>query len=138
MQAIYRPLFPYAPSHNIRIIAVNGREYPGSSRVTDEQLAILQSDNKDEQEAAFIAWAQDVARFVSYIITHEGVSVPRTTGQKKTGGVCMLGWAAGNRAILGVAAHLRSFEEPLQKILEQYVTSVIAFGKRSSPSDLAC
>ncbi|KAI0700598.1 hypothetical protein BC835DRAFT_396880 [Cytidiella melzeri] len=126
---IFRPMFPHAASHNLRLIAFNQREYPGSSQLSDAQLSLFHSSDEKEQEVVIVDLSRDLARFTAYIISHEKTPAPANTAGKKSGGVCIYSWSGGNASLYGMLTYLPSFEQSVRKILESHVTSIITFGK---------
>jgi hypothetical protein len=127
--AVFRPMFPFAASRNLRLIAVNQREYPGSSQLSDGQLALLHSTDTEEQESVLRDVVQDLARFMCYIVKHENIPAIKMTKGKKSGGLCILGWGSGNALPIGLLSYLPSFDDSLQKVLEEYIISVIIYGR---------
>ena len=44
-------MFPYAAEHNLRLIALNRKDYPGSSRLTDAEVAAMYSPDPETKRA---------------------------------------------------------------------------------------
>ncbi|KAI0092161.1 hypothetical protein BDY19DRAFT_990897 [Irpex rosettiformis] len=127
-QAIFRVLFPYAAAHNLRLIAINQREYPGSSPLSEAQLALFHSTDEEDQESVVVDCSRDLAHFVAWVVKHEHTPAPgKTASGKKTGGIGMWGWSAGCATLFGMLANLHSFDEALRNTLEENVTTLVIY-----------
>ncbi|KAI0700599.1 alpha/beta-hydrolase [Cytidiella melzeri] len=125
--AIFRPLFAYAASNNLRFISVNAREYPGSSPLSDDELAQLVSRDPVQESSALAGQASEFARFFAEIIKLERFPYPREVDGRKCGGVSILAWSLGNIYLFGLLGNLGCLDEEVNNVLESYVTSVIVY-----------
>lgn len=127
--AIFRPAFPYASSRNLRLVAITLPEYPGSYRLSDDQLAKLASYHAEDQASVFLDQSKDIAGLIAHIIKIEGLHPPSEKDGVRTGGVSILAWSAGNAFLLSLLANTDALDPEAGSLLERYVTSVIFYGE---------
>ncbi|EIW56131.1 uncharacterized protein TRAVEDRAFT_39145 [Trametes versicolor FP-101664 SS1] len=109
---IFEKVMALAQGSNIRIVAVNRRDYPGSTPLTTEDTAILASGS-DEQKAAFLkARGVEVATFIDLFVERNGV--PPISPDGHTGGFALLGWSLGNAIALSAVANVESLPPAAQ------------------------
>ncbi|KAI0340788.1 alpha/beta-hydrolase [Trametopsis cervina] len=126
--AIFRPLFAHAAAQNLRLISINVREYPGSTPLSDEELARLVSRHPPEEARALAEQGVEIARFVAEMIKLERFPCP-SVGEdgKKSGGVSILAWSLGNMYLLSMLGNLAMVDNDANDLLEKYVRSVIIY-----------
>lgn len=101
-----------AQGSNVRFVAVNRRDYPGSTPLPAEDTALLTSGT-DEQKAAFLkARGVELATFVDKFIERNEVPPISTDGH--TGGFALLGWSLGNAIALAAVANVDSLSATAQ------------------------
>ncbi|KAI0340787.1 alpha/beta-hydrolase [Trametopsis cervina] len=123
---IFRRMFPHAAAHNLRIIAPNMREYPGSSQLSDSQLACFHSADEEEQETVIVELGKDAALFAARVTLQENLPLPAKVGGVKAGGVCLVSWSAGGATLMALLSYLPTFDELTRATLERYVTTLVA------------
>lgn len=138
LAAIFRPTFPHAAAHNLRLIAITVPGYPGSSALTDAQAASLTSDNYDEKAGAIFGLSQTIARGIAQLIRTECLPPPQNSMGLVSGGVRILAWSAGNSLLLSLLANLNNLDKDVNAILEQYVIGVIFYGELCSSRNICC
>ncbi|KAI0775346.1 hypothetical protein BC629DRAFT_1290877 [Irpex lacteus] len=109
--ATFRPLIPYALSRNIRIVAINQREYPGSSLLNDREIANVWSMNPDRQATALRDQAIELARFMTRFIEAENLPAPKYINGAEVGGVSFLAWSQGNGPLLSFLANISRLDD---------------------------
>jgi len=124
--AVFRRLVPLASQHNLRLIFVNRRDYPGSSPYSDEDLRNVQNvEDGEGYERFFKARGSEFAKFTEWIITHE--SIPKADWENNTGGVFMLAWSAGNAYALPILSYVDLLSETTRSTIEPYFRGFIIF-----------
>lgn len=125
--AIFQNLLPYASSNNLRLVRVNLRDYPGSSKFSQEELDALRSDNPDKQADALKAMGQQIAAFLRHFaMTYDLPPIAEVDG-KQVGGMSLLTWSMSNNLAMSLLAHAGSLPEETSDVLRRYLRTVILF-----------
>ncbi|KAG6825334.1 hypothetical protein H0H92_004051 [Tricholoma furcatifolium] len=119
--ASFEKLQEYAHRYNLRTVFWNRREYPGSSKYTDDEINDLHSGKK-----VFLdRFAVQLADFLRQYIEKE--SIPKISPDRKSGGFAIMGWS------MGLATAMPLFSDPsllnleLYVLLEEYVKDLIIY-----------
>ncbi|KAI5122826.1 hypothetical protein M0805_003121 [Coniferiporia weirii] len=125
-------LLPLGAQHNLRILALNRRDYVGSTPYTPAELAALASDSAPVHAAFLRARALEVARFLVWAVSVLGI--PRAgagkdkdkdkdggDGRRGGGGLALLGWSLGNVTTLAFLGHLAALPPDVRAALEPYL-----------------
>jgi hypothetical protein len=72
--------------------------------------------------------AHEIARFICEIIKKEDLPPKRENGDRKAGGVALLGWSLGNAFGFATLANVHTLPSGLQDVLMKYLHTYIAFG----------
>lgn len=123
--ATYKPLIPYATKRNLRLVLVNLRDYPGSTRYTESELSALGSTDPKSQRSMLDARGTEIAAFLLWFIKKE--KIPRTT-EGGAGGLGLLAWSWGNTITMSFLAQAAELPKDRQETLGAYVRSLIFFG----------
>ncbi|KAK7053764.1 AB hydrolase-1 domain-containing protein [Favolaschia claudopus] len=113
---VFQRLNPVAKSNGLRVIAVNRREYPGSSSFSDEELAKFATGTDAERATLLEQQGRDLAMFLDGLITDH---LPQT------GGVALVGWGMGNLFLMPLVACISTLPEATRKRLSSFVRSII-------------
>jgi len=122
---IFTRLFPYATKSNLRLLAVNMRDYPDSSPNTPEELEDLGSGDPQRQAKYFKSAALQIAMFASKAVIQLGL--PEPTADKKAGGITILGWSSGTLYMTALLAHARNLPKEDKAVLSNYLRTVVLF-----------
>ncbi len=85
----FHKLIPMAAENNLRLVILNRRDYAGSTKYTDEELAELREGKTEflqrlgSESAYFLAW---------FIKTND---IPKIGADGKSGGLATIGWSLG-------------------------------------------
>ncbi|KAI0635407.1 Alpha/Beta hydrolase protein [Trametes polyzona] len=102
--AVYEKVISLAGDHGIRFVAINRRDYPGSTPLATEDTSTLTSGS-DEQKAAFLRdRGIETATFIDRFVQQFGV--PPISRDGKSGGFALLGWSLGNVAALSAVTNI--------------------------------
>lgn len=109
-------------------MAVNLRDYPGSSRFTASELDPLGKSDKESQALLYKARGHELASFLIWFIRNEKIPPLITEEGKATGGLSLLSWSWGTTMTISMLAHAESLPLEFQELLDKYWRSHIAFG----------
>ncbi|KIY44519.1 hypothetical protein FISHEDRAFT_25621, partial [Fistulina hepatica ATCC 64428] len=118
---IFYKLFPYCASHNIRLVVVNRKEYPGSSKYTDDEIEDLHACRQvflqrlGTEVADFLVW---------FISAHD---IPRIGLHQKSGGIAVVGWSMGAATILPLLAYPELVPAGIRAKLSPYIKDYILY-----------
>ncbi|KAF9816045.1 hypothetical protein IEO21_04220 [Rhodonia placenta] len=122
---VFRKMIPFASACKLRLVLVNSRDYPGSTRYSPEELDGLSSPQKEVQAAtirtrglefaAFMRWFIEVER-IPPILEKEGASRP-------SGGISLLGWSSGNLQTIPLLTYANDLPQDTAEVLEGYFRS---------------
>ncbi|KAJ7139183.1 Alpha/Beta hydrolase protein [Mycena epipterygia] len=114
-------LHAYAHKYNLRIILWNRRDYHGSTKYSDAELADLWAGRKSFQDrlAIHTAW------FLEHFVGHE--NTPKVTADRKAGGFILVGWSGGNCTTLALFADPTAIPKPLYEHIEPHLRSLVLY-----------
>ncbi|KAJ3553765.1 hypothetical protein NM688_g3444 [Phlebia brevispora] len=113
----FAPLLPHAAAHNLRIVALNLRDYPGSTPYTPFELDRLCSEDVKNQEIAFREQGLEIATFLKHFIASEHIPPVKETVSGKTGGIAVMSWSLGNVWAISMLAHTSQLDDETRSIL---------------------
>ena len=122
-------MIPYAEQYNIRLVFLNMRDYPGSSKFTQAELQNIGSSEPDAQATIVQILGQEVAMFLHYFIRTSGVSPISEKKGRKTGGLALVGWSLGNQVTLSMFGNASALPADMQERLGRYIRTVVLYGK---------
>ncbi|THG96355.1 hypothetical protein EW026_g5466 [Hermanssonia centrifuga] len=125
--AVFRRLIPYAALHNVRLVFVNMRDYPGSSRFSPEELKAIASSDRETQAKAIKALGLQISAFLVHII--KKCDIPKFTEEngKKKGGLALLGWSLGNLVSMSMLGNAGTLPDDTKDFLERYLRTVVMY-----------
>lgn len=128
---IFEPMIPYAAQHNLRLILLDSRDNGGSTPYTADELALLRSTSKEDQEHFLKDLVLEYARFLEWFIEHEKpIPLKENADGKRTGGVSLVFWSGGNGMGIGFFAYANLLPQRTREVLEKYLRSYILYGMR--------
>ncbi|EPQ56342.1 hypothetical protein GLOTRDRAFT_120887 [Gloeophyllum trabeum ATCC 11539] len=126
--AVFHRLLPLAPQHSLRLVLLNRRDYPGSTRISPKEIVQIRSPRVDEQAAALRGLGLDIASFLAWYARSSGI--PKV-GADGSGGISVLAWSSGNAQTSAAIANLGLLEEDKKALLRDYLRGYIIY---DSPS----
>ncbi|KAJ6479495.1 Alpha/Beta hydrolase protein [Mycena vitilis] len=114
-------LHKYAHQNNLRVVALNRRDYRGSTKYTDAELEDLKAGRKIflDRLAIQLAW------FLQQFVNHEGT--PKVSVDRKSGGFVILGWSSGVMTALSLFSDPAAIPQALYETVEPYVKNVVLY-----------
>lgn len=113
----------------MRFVAVNRRDYPGSTPLSADEIGVLNSGT-DDQKADFLkARGVEFATFVDLFA--EKNSLPPISADGSTGGFAILGWSLGCSFALASVAAIDALPAPAQARWKDGMRSLILQGTSS-------
>ncbi|KAH9830742.1 Alpha/Beta hydrolase protein [Rhodofomes roseus] len=125
--ASFKALFPYASQHNVRLVTLNMRDYPGSTPFTDAELAAMRGPDRNGQRTQLHKRGFEIAAFVIWFIRKESIPPLRLDGEKTSGGISVLGWSWGNTMSLSFVARATELSKQDQEFLEAYMRALVIY-----------
>ncbi|OBZ69050.1 hypothetical protein A0H81_11212 [Grifola frondosa] len=127
-QATFRRLYPFAAQHNLRLVAPNLRDYPGSTPYTPHETDAFANPHTHVQDAAIQAYGAEIAAFLAWLIkTHDLPPVTTPANSAAAGGIALLGWSGGNTATLAMLAHANKLPAETRSLLASHLRTLIIF-----------
>ncbi|KZT68313.1 hypothetical protein DAEQUDRAFT_728131 [Daedalea quercina L-15889] len=128
--AVFKPLFAQAATQNMRLVAVNMRDYYGSTLYSPSELAELGSTDVDTQTKALRARGLEILTFLLWFIREENIPplmLTTANGEFGGGGVSLLGWSWGNESTLSSIAHAGELAQDDTETLAKYMRALIIY-----------
>ncbi|KAF9461916.1 hypothetical protein BDZ94DRAFT_1262496 [Collybia nuda] len=119
--AVFIPLHKFAHKMNLRVVLWNRRDYCGTTKYSDEELADLKAGRQVFQDRH----AFQLASFLEHFITTQ--DTPRLSSNRKTGGFILMGWSFGNATTMSLLANPQAVPKPLYELIEPYLMSIVVF-----------
>lgn len=125
-------LMPLAAKYGLRIIALNRRDYVGSTPFTTAELDDLLSDDDAKHRQFLQARGLEIARFLVWVI--DELKIPPKTeavidGESKTyGGLALMGWSLGNIQTILVLGHLMTYPREVVEKLKLFFRTLFIYG----------
>lgn len=122
---VFSRMLPLTESHNLRIILLNRRDYPGATPYSDEDMRLLSWSIDDAPEAAakikvfMEVRARELYDFLVALVKTKNIPVE--------GGIVLAGWSLGSVWMTAFLAHVSTF--PIGDIdLHRYVRRIVLLG----------
>lgn len=130
--AIFERLFPFSAEHNMRLVAVNMRDYRGSTPYSPEDLADLWSTDAEKQAKTLRGRGLEMATFLLWFIRKENIPPllqEKMRGSFSGGGISVLGWSWGCKIALSCFARAHDLEPDDRHLLGNHLRGLILFGE---------
>ncbi|KAF9528459.1 Alpha/Beta hydrolase protein [Crepidotus variabilis] len=115
----YDRVHELASPRNLRTIAVQRREYPGSTPYTDEEI----DDIKNGRQVFIDRTAILMAEFIQFVA--QTLKVPEVSENGSSGGIALLGWSIGAVTAMAPLSKPELLPNDLRTTLEKYFRMVI-------------
>ncbi|KAI0366634.1 alpha/beta-hydrolase [Pilatotrama ljubarskyi] len=132
--AVYRPMIPFAAEHNLRLVLLNLRDYPGSTPYSAEDVEDLRGPSCEAQDRAIRNRGLEIATFIRWFIETEAIPpIKEVAGSEAlVGGLSLLSWSGGNCAAAAMFAHADKLPEDTRQLFDAYLRSFIMYDPSST------
>ncbi|OCH91229.1 hypothetical protein OBBRIDRAFT_775554 [Obba rivulosa] len=124
--AIFQRMFPHAAARNLRIVAVNKRDYAGSTPFTPQEQDALRGP-VEEQRAVLEAMGLQLAHFIAWFIRKENIPPVSESSGMRTGGFALVGWSAGNMDTISLLANADKLSQATRELFETYFRTFVVY-----------
>ena len=125
---IFRRIAPYAASNNLRLMFLNMRDYPGSSRFTPEELEDFAHSDPKIQALGVRMLGRQVAYFLQHVIKEHALPHLLDVGGRRSGGLALLAWSYGNVWSMSMLSHASSLPDRTRETIGRYLRTVVLYG----------
>ncbi|KAH8114770.1 hypothetical protein DFH11DRAFT_1593365 [Phellopilus nigrolimitatus] len=116
---------PLAHKYNLRVIALNRRDYSGSTPFSDPELDVINGKDDNAHRDFLRKRGLEIAHFLVWVISEK--EIPHASEDGSSGGLALLGWSQGNVTTLPFLAHLDSYPHEIITTLEPYLRTFILY-----------
>ena len=126
-------LLPLATKYNLRVIALNRRDYVGSTLFSSSELEDLYSNDEAKHKEFLRDRGLEIARFLVWVIENCNIH-PRATAvsdgkPRAYGGISVLGWSLGNITTIEFLSNLKTYPQEVIDKLQPYISTFFIYGK---------
>ena len=128
-------MIPFAAANRVRLILVNRRDYPGSTPLSDAELAELGSSDLETRAKALAQQGLDIGLFLAWLIREENVPpVVVDRDGKQQGGIALVAWSLAHTPLAGFLAHADSLPTEALRVLDPCLRAYCIFGEHTNSS----
>ncbi|KAG7447219.1 uncharacterized protein BT62DRAFT_892859 [Guyanagaster necrorhizus] len=117
----FEKLHGLAHKANLRTVIWNRRDYPGSTRYSDNELQQLRNGEKTFLDHLAIHMGEFLLQFI------EKEAIPKISRDRKLGGFAVLGWSMGATTAMALFADADLLSRAQYDILELYIKDLILY-----------
>lgn len=124
-------MIPFAVANRVRLVLVNRRDYPGSTPLSDTELAELGSADLETRARALAQQGLDIGLFLAWLVREENIPpVAIDRDGKKQGGIALVAWSLAHTPLAGFLAHADALPADALRTLDPCLRSYCIFGKQ--------
>ncbi|KAK1228856.1 hypothetical protein PQX77_008098 [Marasmius sp. AFHP31] len=126
--ATFEAIQGHAHPYNLRVIALNRRDYTGSSPVSDEELKALEGKDESRVREFFNNMGLHLALFIKKFVEEEGIpAILESENGRGRGGIAVMGWSLGTMTAVAPFAIPDIMSEDVYQVLVKYVQGLILY-----------
>lgn len=126
-------MIPFAAANRVRLILVNRRDYPGSTPLSDAELAELGSSDLETRAKALAQQGLDIGLFLAWLIREENIPpVVIDRDGKQQGGIALVAWSLAHTPLAGFLAHADSLPTDALRVLDPCLRAYCIFGEHTN------
>ena len=130
LAGIFRRMFPFAKQYGIRLVAINRRDYAGSTPYSQFEHDRLMGVDEAAHRDALLQEGQELATFLEQLVKALGIPKVQTGSDgAKVGGLAVLGWSSGNLPVLSMLGNALDLPESQQVVLRDYLRTSVIYGQ---------
>lgn len=126
--AFFRPMLSFAAQNNLRVVLVNRRDYPGSTPISDEELATIGKGSTPEAQSAFMtSRGLEIVEFLAWFVKSQGIPPISHADGNMEGGFAVVAWSSANATFLALFSHLDQVSSENRDLLEPYFRTYVFY-----------
>lgn len=131
-------MMPFAAENNVRLVALNRRDYPETTPYSSEELAALSSNDIAVRENALRETGLQFGAFLAWFIsTHGTPPVTESPSGDREGGIAFVAWSLGHTSAAPLIACPDLLPENQRSLLETHLRAYCTLGQFRSSSRCA-
>lgn len=135
LAGIFGPMIRFATANRVRLILVNRRDYPGSTPLSDAELAALGSSHLETRAKALAQQGTDIGLFLAWLVREEKIPAMSVNWSgKQQGGIVLVAWSLAHTPLAGFLAHADSLPADAIRTLEPCLRAYCIFGEHGTLS----
>lgn len=122
--AIFKRVQAIAANKGVRFVAINRRNYPGSTPYSPAELEVIDKGSEEQKNIWLDTRGHEIASFVVSFIEKE--QIPPISGRE--GGVILLGWSVGVGEANATIATADSLPSDIRTTFTSYIRGLVLHG----------
>jgi hypothetical protein len=132
LAGIFGPMIPFAAANRVRLILVNRRDYPGSTPLSDAELAALGSSHLETRAKALAQQGTDIGLFLAWLVREEKIpAMSIDWSGRQQGGIVLVAWSLAHTPLTGFLAHADTLPADALRTLEPCLRAYCIFGEHT-------
>ncbi|KZV75124.1 hypothetical protein PENSPDRAFT_600428 [Peniophora sp. CONT] len=119
---IFNQMMPFAAEHNVRLVALNRRDYPETTPYSSEELAALSSTDNVVRERVLRETGLQFGAFLAWFIgTHSTPPIKESLNGQHEGGIAFVAWSLGHTSAAPLIARPDLLPEDQRSLLDTHL-----------------
>lgn len=125
---VFRPLLSNAQAHDLRIVLLNMRDYPGTSSYTADEAHAF--SNSSTQSDSLRRLGRQIGSFMEYFVRTFAIPAPKTRSDGEvSGGLVLTTWSLSNLLSMSLLGNAHTLKQETKEILGKYWRKLIMYGE---------
>ena len=136
---IFSPMVPFAAANRVRLVLVNRRDYPGSTPLSDAELAELGSSHLQTRAKALAQQGTDIGLFLAWLVRKEKIPAMSVDWRGKgQGGIVLVAWSLAHTSLAGFLASADTLPADALRTLEPCLRAYCILGEHTFVFHFVC
>ena len=136
---IFLPMIPFAAANRVRLVLINRRDYPGSTPLSDAELAQLGSPHLPTRAKALAQQGIDIGLFLAWLVREEKIPAMSVNWRgKRQGGIVLVAWSLAHTPLAGFLASADMLPADALRTLEPCLRAYCIFGEHTFVLRFVC
>ena len=123
-------MIPFAAANRVRLVLVNRRDYPGSTPLSDAELAELGSPHLQTRAKALAQQGADIGLFLAWLVREEKIPAMSVDWKgRQQGGIVLVAWSLAHTPLAGFLASADKLPADALRTLEPCLRAYCIFGE---------
>lgn len=131
-KGIFQRVISIAPSFNLRIVAINRRNYGGSTAFSKEEMSQLRGGTFEQRTSFCVDRGVEIMTFIDKFVNK--YNIPPLSSDRRSGGFALLGWSLGSQITCAAISHVDKLSEECQNRLGSRLRALVLHGTSSKHS----